>query len=358
MRRGKGLYRKVAAALTAAAAPVFLASCTAGGDGSAAKLVMGDSFSAKHPMGAGGTQKVVKALEEMAPELGLEFEYFSSGQLGKQSDMATMVRTGAADIAPISPAYVGSEMPLASVGDLPGLGNDSCVSAYALRNLMDKGGILYEEELKPLNLRALWVGSIPSYEALTANREVRVPGDLKGTVQRSTGGAHDRVVDSVGAAGVAMPIGDLYEAITRGTVEGTVASPVSITPYGLHEVLRYSTKGANLGSFSTVFAINEDTWQSLTLEQRRVLSELADDAQQSLCEGLNDSADKQLVEMEKENVKLIDVSQQRSEWDALARPIRDKWVRDLEAIGRPAGEVMRSYEKALQDNAGRAERGK
>ena len=353
-RRMKMVIAATTAALTAGAA-----GCSGGEGGSGhgeGTLVMGDSFSLTHPIGSNGTEQFIEGLETRGGDVGLDLQYFASGQLGKQWDMPTVVRTGVADISVISPSYVASEMPLSSVGDLAGLVEDACVASYALKDLMFEGGILYEEEFKPLNIRPLWIGVIPAYEAMTSERPVAVPGDLEGTVQRSTGGAQDRIVDAVGAAGVAMPIGDLYEALTRGTVEGTVASPVSITPYGLHEVIGHSTKGANLGSFTVVYSINEDTWQFLEEDQRALITELAEKSQQSLCEGLNQSVEDSYREMEKENVSFTDVSEDPEAWDALLEPTRQNWVDDLEKMGKPAGQVLEEFEAALEKHAHRAER--
>lgn len=316
---------------------------------------MGDSFSLTHPIGRGGTERFIEGLREQGPGAGLGLEYYASGQLGKQWDMPTIVRTGVADISVVSPSYVASEMPLSSVGDLPGLVRDSCQAGYALMDLMSEGGILYEEEFAPLNLRPLWVGVIPAYESMTSGREVTVPADLRGTVQRSTGGAQDRIVDSVGAAGVGMPIGDLYEALTRGTVEGTVASPVSITPYGLEEVIHYSTRGANLGSFTTVYVINNDTWNGLSEEQRELISDLAAESQQGVCEELNKSVGASYEAMEESGVRFTDVSDHAAEWEALLEPTRQGWVRDLESMGRPAGRVLEEFERALAANEDRIE---
>lgn len=336
----------------------FLAAgCSAGhesGSGHDNTLIMGDSFSLTHPIGRSGTQEFLDDVEEAGADHGLSVDYFASGQMGKQWDMTTILRTGVADIGPISPSYTASEMPLSSVGDLPGLVEDSCVGAYALRDLMSEGGILYEEEFAPLNLRPLWVGVIPAYEAMMAELEVVNPGDLEGSVLRSTGGAQDRIVDAVGAAGVGMPIGDFYESLTRGTVEGTVISPISITPYGLEEVLGYSTRGANLGSFTTVYSINEDTWQSLTEDQKEYISELADNSQQSVCDELNAEAETAFGVMEDAGVKFIDASD-NTQWQELLEPVREGWVRDLEAMDRPAGMVLDEFEKALDSHAHRAE---
>lgn len=310
-------------------------------------LKMADSYAITHPVGVGGTEPFLEAVEESEDETGLAIDYFASGQLGKQADIPSVVRSGRTDLAVISPAYVSSSFPLSGIGDMSGFGSDSCVTSYALRDLVMPDGILYEEEMEPMNFRPLWTGSIPGYEAMTAGRDPSDPTNLNGTVLRSTGGALDRVIDEMGAAGVAMPIGDLYEALSRGTVEGTLASPISITPYGLEDVITDSTEGAEQGNFTFIYGINLDTWNELTPQQREALEKFGKDSQQSVCENLHASYSDSIQQMKDSGVTFHDASKHREKWEALNEPVLESWVEAGESQGLPAQKVMDEWEKAL-----------
>lgn len=259
----KYAVRIVLAGLTTTAA-VFTVACSASAGGTESQddvsLTMADNFALTHPVGVGGTQPFLDALDGS----DVDIDYFASGQLGHQSDMPTVVRNGTADIGVVSAAYAASNLQLSGVSDLPGFGNDSCQVGYALRDLARPGGILYEEELKDLNFRPLWAGSLPSFEVMTNDRTVDDPTDMKGAIIRSTGGTVDRVLEETDAGAISMPIGELYEAMSRATVEGTLASPISITPYSLEEVITHSTRGAEQGSFTLLYGINTEVWDGLT----------------------------------------------------------------------------------------------
>lgn len=347
-RIGRGL--KGALACATAAAVALTAGCTTTSHASDGEVVIriGDSFAATHPIGRSGTKDFLQILRDEGPGAGLDIEYFASGQLGKQRDMPAILRTGVAQIAAVSPAYVGTQLPLANVGDLPGMTDDPCVGGDAMLEIMQPGTTLFEEELKPNDVHPLWVAYIPSYEAMSGSFPVRTPQDLDGKIMRSTGGAADRVIDAAGGAGVSMPLGDMYEAISRGTVQGTLASPLSVTPYKLQEVLSYSTEGAQLGSFTVTYSISDKVWNELNDDQKAVVREASDTAQESVCKEIRTSMDKSKQAMRDSGVDMHLVTpDERPMWDALAAPVRESWVNDLESTGRPAAKVLSDLEAAL-----------
>lgn len=348
--------RSLSATLVSAALVTSLAACTHTPaepypPGSTAHLKMADSYALSHPVGAGGTKPF---LDTMKKNKSIDIEYFSSGQLGKQADIPSIVKSGVVDLAVISPSYVSSTFPLSSIGDLPGYSSDACVTAYALLELVRPGGILYEKELAPMNFMPLWTGSIPGYEAMTDGRDPSRPTNFQGTVLRSTGGALDRVIEEIGAAGVSMPIGDMYEAMSRGTVEGTLASPISITPYGLEDVIGASTYGANQGNFTFFYGININTWNSLNEEQKKALTDAAHHSQESVCHTLNSARESSIEEMKNAGVTFYDVTEHAKEWAATAKPVRDQWIKDAEDSGHPAQQVVDAFEQALKHHEFRA----
>ncbi|WP_182346332.1 TRAP transporter substrate-binding protein DctP [Tomitella gaofuii] len=342
---------------------VALTACGAPGlthnDEGQVVLTMADSFSTTHPIGRSGTKVFRDALRANGPDAGMELKYFPSGQLGKQSDMPALLRTGVAQIAAVSPAYVSSQLPLSNVGDLPGFTQDACVAADAMRALMQPGTTLFETELKKNDVHPLWVAVVPAYEAMSGDFPIRSAADLHGKIIRSTGGVADRVVDAAGAAGVSMPLGDLYEAISRGTVAGTLASPMSVTPYKLEEVLHYSTEGARLGSFTATYSISQHVWEQLDAEQRAVLTDASNRAQQAGCEEINRAVVESKQQMRDAGVQMDPVTEEtRPAWEAITEQVQKSWVRDLASTGLPAQKVLdeakAAFAAAEEQQAGEA----
>lgn len=307
-----------------------------------------DGFSATHPIGKNGAQNFVETLEQKGPEVGLDIEYFANGQLGKPRDLPAVLRTGIAQISVVTPSHVGAHLPLSNVGDLPGFTNDACVGGDAMLEVMQPGTTLYESELAPRDIRPLWIAFLPGYEAMSGSFPIDSPEVLDGKVLRSTGGALDRVVEESGAAGVAMPLQDMYEAISRGTVEGTFASPLSVTPYRLEEVIGYATEGAQLGSVAVTYSVSNEVWSDLNEDQREVISDAARVAQEEVCAGLNSSMEESLAAMREAGTQFhVVTEEERPQWQKVAEPVREKWVADLESVGLPARAVLDEFTQAL-----------
>lgn len=311
-------------------------------------LRFADGHSATHPIPANGTKYFLEQLEEKGPEVGLEIEYYPGQQLGKFADMPTMLATGIADIAAIAPAYLSASMPLASVFDLPGYTTDSCAGARAATRALAEGSTLRETELDESGMHPIWSAFYGGYEVMTTE-VADGPHSQAGAILRSPGGAVDRVVHEMGAAGVSMPLGEMYEALERGTVEGTVASPMSMAPYGLAEVLAHSTIGADLGSVTVIYAVADEKWESLTDEQREVITEAARGAEKNLCEAVNEYLPKARAEMEEDGTILDHLTpEQQAQWRTeITLPARESWVTDLSGMGLPAGAVLSEWESAL-----------
>jgi TRAP-type C4-dicarboxylate transport system substrate-binding protein len=192
------------------------------------------------------------------------------------------------------------------------------------------------------------VAVIPSYEIMTVSRPITSPEDVPGLTIRSSGGAMDTNIESLGGAPVSMTAADAYEALSRNTVDGISFPYASVTPYRLEEVLHHSTKGANMGSFGVPYVIAEDAWQELSPAQQDRVMTAAEAATDRLCAGImeeNPASEQAMREAGVEFTELTD--EQKAEFATHLDPLREQWADAVDAAGRPGTEVLRAYEDAL-----------
>ncbi|MBW0103276.1 TRAP transporter substrate-binding protein DctP [Pseudonocardia sp. KRD291] len=310
-------------------------------------LLIGDSYPPTHPASRDG----VKFFMARAGELSggrLRFEYFPSAQLGKAEDHLTLTRSGAVDIGVVSPPYLSDRMPLSNVADLPGMSTSACAPAAALTGLMGEGGILAEQEYTPQQLRMLFVGVQPNYEVMTTGAVVTEPSDMAGLQLRSSGGVLDQAVQALGAAPVSIAGPEMYEAMARGTVDGTALPPMSATPYRLDEVATNATSGAPLGSFTLTYAVSDRAWDRLPEDLRGVLAQAGQETTRHLCTAIEEENRVSRTSLEQGGLRFTELtdSQVRAWQDALA-PVREQWVTDMEGRGLPGRAALDAMQAGL-----------
>jgi TRAP-type C4-dicarboxylate transport system substrate-binding protein len=340
-RRGRGL----AAGLLAAALVSTTAGCAAAVKADESPtLSFADTYSPKHPVGEFG---VTVFLDELKKR-GIDTDYYPAGQMGTSEDLASLVVTDTIDMGPSAPAYLEDYMPLSSVGDLPNMTRDSCAAANSMLDLLSKGGILYQEEYHPAGLHALFVATVPGYEIITTDKQVRDVNDARGLLLRSSGGAFDITMEAIGASAVSMPGGDTYEAMSRHTVDGTALGYVSATSYDLGQIADYSTDGLNLGAVSIPYAINDVSWNRLSPQAQSDVTEAAAIAQKSLCMGINNANQKAKQDLAASGVELTKIDGTASdEWNTRLDKVKTDWATSLDGTGRPGTEVLREFEAEM-----------
>lgn len=299
-------------------------------------LTVGDSFPTTHPFAKDGARFFIQRAGELSGGR-LRFDYFPSENLGAAEDFVNLARSGVVDIAMISPGYLADQLPLSGVADLPAMTTDPCDGALGLEPLLAEGGVLHDADFAPDGLHPLVVGVVTGYEVMTGGgRVVTDPADVAGMVLRSSGGAIDRTVSDLGAAPVAMPAADMYEAISRGTVDGTVIGPMSALPYRLDEAATNSTLGAQLGSFTITYSIGRPTWDGLPPDLRDVLTRAGRDTTRHLCRAVADYDAKSRDKLAAAGLafhRLTPAEQRR--WRDAVGPVREQWVADMERLGLP-----------------------
>ncbi|NDV00952.1 TRAP transporter substrate-binding protein DctP [Pseudoroseicyclus tamaricis] len=178
------------------------------------------------------------------------------------------LQSGLANVANGLPLYFAADFPQTGVaGDLALLGRDPHAMAWA----MTEFGVNCEpcqEEFKNFGSVFLGAGSSDVYVLLTTT-PVRTAEDLQGLRLRSGGAPYSRWAEHFGATPVNIAVGDQFEAMSQGTIDGTMASIVDMLSYRLIDVAEYVTM-IPLGTYHVTsnFTTSLDTWEGMSLEQR------------------------------------------------------------------------------------------
>jgi TRAP-type C4-dicarboxylate transport system substrate-binding protein len=277
------------------------------------------------------------------------FQHFPSEQLGKAKDMAQLTAMGVADLSYIVPSYSSDKFPLTAVAELPGIFDTECQGSLAFYKISHNGGILETREFAPNQLRPLVTIALPAYQIqLATSRDIKAAKDLEGLKVRTTGGAMDLMMRSIGGIPVRMAAPEIYESLTRGTLDGMIFSYQSSVSYEFGKMLKSGTEGQNFGTAILTYSMGEAKFKSLPENVRKALIEAGEQTTREGCKRFEDGEKAATEKIKSQGMKVINFgSDDKKVFDAAFKTVAQDWVKDLDKRGKPGTEVFKAFTEAL-----------
>lgn len=292
-----------------------------------------------------GGQPFVDEVTKAAGD-AVKFEVYPAAQLGK--DLIGSLNSGLADISIIPVSYVPDKLPLSSVAELPGTYASACEGTEKLWNIVRDGGPLNTAEYAPQGMHVLFVTALPPYHITTAKP---ITGDLtsiQGLKLRANGAAMDKTVRALGAVPAKIPASELFDAISRGTIDGGLYNYHGIPEYHLEDVLKYSVEGPRLGAAAIVFAMSDKSWQGLPEEMQGIFTAAAANAQASLCDwtGKSDVTLRDRIVSQNGHTAITMTPEQVAIWEKAAEPVVTSWKEEMDKAGKNGTAMFEAFNAA------------
>ena len=268
---------------------------------------------------------------------------FPGGTLTAADKCYDGVVKGISDIGMSCFAYTRGRFPLTEVADLP-VGIKSGLVATKLINAYYKK--FNPKELKDVKVMYLH-GHGPGF--LHAKTAVEKLEDLKGMKIRCTGLAA-KIVEKLGAVPVAMPMGDTYDSLKRGVVDGSMAPQESLKTWKWGEVVKFTTESWG-SAYSTGFFVvmNKEKWNSLPKGVKLMIEQVNKEWIER--QGKNwDDIDKAGREATlAAGNKIITLSKEENmRWAEAVKPILDGYVKNMKEKGLPGDKALKFYRDELK----------
>lgn len=278
----------------------------------------------------------------------VQFEHYPAEQLGKAKDLLSLTINGVTDIGYVGPSYVSDKMPLSAVAQLPGSFSTSCEGTLAYWKIA-RDGVLAQKEFAPNGVRLLFTVVLAPYQVGTTKQKIEGMKSIEGLKIRSTGGALDVVVRKMKAVPVNIPAPEVYEAMSRGTVDGGVLPFSSLFPYELHKLLKYSTVGENLGSFVANYVISENRWKQLPADVQKAMLEAGDAVTRKACQLVDKDQDGDIEKLRQAGVTLVKLpANEHATLTQAMGQVSQEWAEALDKRGKPGSEVLKALNDALK----------
>jgi len=109
---------------------------------------------------------------------------------------------------------------------------------------------------------------------LHTRKPVKSLDDLKGMKIR-TFGSNAKMMSMLGGSPVAMPMGDAYDALSKGVADGLLCGYEALKGWKLGEVIKSTTENYGTAYTATfVIAMNKAKWNSIPPDAQKVIEEI------------------------------------------------------------------------------------
>ncbi len=331
----------------------------------------GTAFAQSLRISAGVGQQHFWVGEHMDPfadaieaQTDIEFVRFYAGSLVSMGRELDALKGGTIDVAaPLPAPYHEGRFPLSDVTQLPTYDTNSQMVTRAFQKLLDSdvelvdGKTFYEYEISDKQIKAWAVGATAPYSMSTTGAELRTPSDLDGFPMRAGSALHTMVLQQLGATPVTMTSSQSYEALARGTIDGTILSIADWPSYSLGDLLEYTITGVSLGHWESYLSITEALWNELSAEEREIWDRTARRIGMENAKYI-DEKEKQVRATAKEGgASFVPVTELPPEMGAhIAEAASDtwiQWIEQLEANGHPGQATAELWAKLITAEDGR-----
>jgi len=270
----------------------------------------------------------------------VEVKFFWSGSLLKAPETMEGVGKGTANIGEAYGVYHPAKTPLWNVGDMPFSHDDPYVGLKVMQEMFESYDPM-GKELDKYNVKFLMPFVTGMTQLGTTKKPVLVPVDVKGLKIRFAGGEWAKFWEACGAVPLTVTQGEVYEALMRGTADGTQSYVFILEAYKHWDVLKHYTliDAGELCSYGLV--INLDLWKSFSPELKAVFTKVSEEFVEKYARDLIAGDQTILKEAEAKGVKVHRLNDaQKAQWKEKAAPLMEEWVKDRESKGLPGKETM------------------
>lgn len=262
----------------------------------------------------------------------LTLKVFPSSQMGPTPRQFDLVRTGVADIGVGLTGATPGRFPLTEVSNLPFIVTTSAKSSKAMTELAPK--YLAQEFA---GVKVLQITLTPPLKFHMTKAKFNSLADFKGLRIRYAGELFAESIKAFGGTPVAVPPGEVVDAMGKGTVDGAMFPHEGAQSFQVGTVAKFSYEpGINAASFFWV--MNPASYEKLPSDLRALIDNSTGPATaERIGKELDDGETTGRNYLSSKGVEIVTFSEtMRKEMGTAVKPIIDSTLSKLEAKGQPA----------------------
>jgi TRAP-type C4-dicarboxylate transport system substrate-binding protein len=218
---------------------------------------------------------------------------------------------------------VSSQFPKTAVATLPFEVTNGAEAGAALWALYEKGLIADELRL----VKPLAIGAFPNV-SLHAKQPLTTLDSLRGIRVSVQSRLLSETMTALGVTPVTMPVSELYQALSRGVIDGTAIGWPATTTYKTHEVVGFHTD-VPLGGEVVFEIMNKSSYDKLPAPARAAIDRMAGPVYVKRMGEIIDVTEKESRDIIlAAGQKILPLAPDESaRWRQRIAPITDAWVK-------------------------------
>ena len=272
----------------------------------------------------------------------LQCQIFPAMQLGGTPvQLYDQARDGVVDVAWTLQAYTAKLQKL-EVFELPFMMSNAEATSRAAWDYAQK---FLQEETKDVKLLAVHVhgpGNI-----YTKSKQVKTMADLRGLKVRAPTRQVNKMIATMGATPVAMPVPQVTEALSKGVIDGAVI-PYEVAPgLKVHELTNFTaeTDRSYNALYTTVFVVpmNKAKYESLPADLKAVIDKNSGrefSAFLGKTQAGHDAVGKKIFAEAKNQTVTVIPRAELENWKKATDALDDAWIKEMTAKGLNGKELF------------------
>jgi TRAP-type C4-dicarboxylate transport system substrate-binding protein len=296
------------------------------------------------------TEHIEKLAELVSQKTNGEFTMnVSYGGLSKNRENLDGISIGAFEMAQFCAGYHRDKNRAITVLELPFLGVENLQQEVAVSNAVYNHPAAVEE-MAQWNAKLLMTSPMPQYNLVGTGEPRDTLEKMEGMRVRATGGLGD-AFKAVGAVPTSVTSSEAYQAMDSGVVDTVAFAQHAHLSFGTINQADWWTANLNPGTVNCPVVVNIDAYEALTDAERAALDSSVGEAMDHYLQNYGKLLQRWDEVLAEKNVQKVVISE-----DELAKfrakaadPIRDAWVKDMEAQGIPGQELYDLVMKTLAE---------
>jgi TRAP-type transport system periplasmic protein len=280
----------------------------------------------------------------------IKFEAYPAMQLGGTPvQLYDQAKDGVVDIIWTLPGNTAGRFPRVEVFELPFMMTNAEATSKAYWEYVQT---VAADEFKDVHVLALQVHGPGLIH--TVDKPIKSAADLKGLKMRGPTRQVTKLLASVGATPVGLPLPGIPDAMSKGTIQGAVIPWEVVPSVKVHELTKFHSEfpstGPALYTTTFVMAMNKAKYESLPADLKRVIdanSGMATSAWLGKTQQAGDPAGRKSA-TDRNNTVYTFSQAETEQFVKLSSQIDDEWVADMNKRGFDGNKLL-STAKALID---------